>query len=179
MLPSSVRAATAGTAAGAAKAYATTPARPDTPWSLSSDMQNLSLGIGSILQTLTEGSMSIYWLMALHAIDTQNTALVEKMQTVLVKGYYTNFFFAADTVVGLAVADTLQPPLCAKLPAKVHGLHLLCRHYRPGGAAGSRRVHCIPQRTPQRALVRVPGLMWSFLLCVCVCVCVGKSSFVV
>ena len=111
MLPSSVRAATAGTAAGAAKAYATTPARPDTPWSLSSDMQNLSLGMGSILQTLTEGSMSIYWLMALHAIDTQNTALVEKMQTVLVKGYYTNFFFAADTVVGLAVADTLQTRL--------------------------------------------------------------------
>jgi len=113
MLPSSVRADTAGagTAAGAARAYATTPARPDTPWSLWSDMQNLSIGMGSILHTLTEGSMSIYWLMALHAIDTKDTVLLEKMQAVLVKGHYTNFFFAADTVVGLAVADTLQTRL--------------------------------------------------------------------
>ena len=142
MLPSSVRADTTGADTTGVATYAT-PARPDTPWSLSSDMQNLSLGMGSILQTLTEGSMSIYWLMALHAIDTKDTVLLEKMQAVLVKGHYTNFFFAADTIVGLAVADTLQ----TRLFVKVHGFHLLWQHYRPGGAAGSRCVHCIPQRT--------------------------------
>ena len=81
---------------------------------LSWDMQNLSLGMGSILQTLTEGSMSIYWLMALHAIDTNNTELFERVMTVLVKGYYTNFFFNADILVGLAVADTLQTRLFVK-----------------------------------------------------------------
>ena len=147
MLPSSVRADTTGADTTGVATYAT-PARPDTPWSLSSDMQNLSLGMGSILQTLTEGSMSIYWLMALHAIDTNDTALFEKMETVLVKGHYTNFFFAADMLVGLAVVDTLQSTsFRQKLSAKVHGFHLLWQHYRPGGTTGSCCVHCIPQRT--------------------------------
>ena len=107
MLPSSVRADTTGADTTGVATYAT-PARPDTPWSLSSDMQNLSLGMGSILQMLTEGSMSIYWLMALHAIDTNNTELFERVMTVLVKGYYTNFFFNADILVGLAVADSYR-----------------------------------------------------------------------
>ena len=147
MLPSSVRADTTGADTTGVATYAT-PARPDTPWSLSSDMQNLSLGMGSILQMLTEGSMSIYWLMALHAIDTNDTALFEKMETVLVKGHYTNFFFAADILVGPAVVDTLQTRLFVKnfLPQSTR--LSLWQHYRPGGTTGSCCVHCIPQRTP-------------------------------
>lgn len=81
------------------------------PWSITVDIQNLSVGMPSVLQTLTEGTMSIYWLMALRAIDTANIVLVRRLEKVLVKGYYTNFFFHADGFVGLAVADTLQTRL--------------------------------------------------------------------
>ena len=96
----------------------------------------------------------------------------EKMQTVLVKAYTT---LLAATVVGLAVADTLQTRSLCKTSCQKHGLHLLWRHYRRW-AAGS-VAHCIPSTHPG-ALVR-PGVDVVLLLCVCVCVCVGKSSFVV
>lgn len=55
--------------------------------------------------------MSFYWLMALYAIHTGDVALFERLDTVLVKGFSTNFFFQVGPFVGLAVADTLQTRL--------------------------------------------------------------------
>ena len=84
---------------------------PQHSWNVALDIKNLSIGMPSVLQTLTEGMMSIYWLMALRAIDTANAMVLQRLEPILIKGPYTNFFFYVDGFVGLAVADTLQTRL--------------------------------------------------------------------
>ena len=73
-----------------------------------------SVGMTPVLQTVIEGNMSFYWLMALYAIHTGDLPLFKRLETVLVKGFSTNFFFTVGSFVGLAVADTLQTRLTVR-----------------------------------------------------------------
>ena len=78
---------------------------PQHSWNVALDIKNLSIGMPSVLQTLTEGMMSIYWLMALRAIDTANAMVLQRLEPILIK-----FRLTPSKASSRAAADPHQPP---------------------------------------------------------------------